>query len=483
MNAFSAKENALEIQFKVDTRANQNIIRKAQKDISALNLQADDYEAGLTRLEDGESAINEKYDNRLEALDKIITANDRIADQNKEELNVFQMVARGDIAGAAAGIAQLQQQKAKNALEAKKESLQTQRTNELESLTAEVMVNGQKVRMTRNQIEENLKNIKQQIFNIEENIIEPAQRQVDLRQELLDDEIEALRIEGLTRDEWVNIEAKIDLAKTTTTAYLKELEKALAVAKQIPGALAGGATTKPDPVTEKDFPKPKPGVSAKPKTSGGTVPGGASKLTPEEQKKIDQINLDASTQKYPPGYAEYVARLGEAKKNKTGSTISSVLESFKKNYAWLNQNYRQQAIPTGRDLGLFGDKSFWTGWWPDTRTAGGRELQNFKGYSGFASGGMVMPKKYAAGGFAMGTDTVPAMLTPGEFVVSKYGVDNYGVDNLKAINNGTAGANSVYNGYNINVNVKSNSNPDQIANAVMTQIRQVNSQQVRGNKF
>lgn len=105
------------------------------------------------------------------------------------------------------------------------------------------------------------------------------------------------------------------------------------------------------------------------------------------------------------------------------------------------------------------------------------------GPSGFASGGLVMPKYFAAGGFARGTDTVPAILSPGEFIVSKYGVDNYGVDNLKAINNGTAGANSVYNGYNINVNVRSNSNPDQIANAVMTQIRQINAQQVRGSKF
>jgi hypothetical protein len=100
-----------------------------------------------------------------------------------------------------------------------------------------------------------------------------------------------------------------------------------------------------------------------------------------------------------------------------------------------------------------------------------------------SNGGMIMPKAFAAGGFARGTDVVPAMLTPGEFVVSKYGVENYGVDNLKAINNGTAGANSVYNGYNINVNVRSNSNPDQIANAVMTQIRQINAQQVRGNRF
>jgi hypothetical protein len=91
---------------------------------------------------------------------------------------------------------------------------------------------------------------------------------------------------------------------------------------------------------------------------------------------------------------------------------------------------------------------------------------------------MVMPKYFAKGG-----DVVPAMLTPGEFVMTKHAVDNYGVDNLKAINSGAAPGNSVYNGYNINVNVRSNSNPDQIANAVMTQIRQVNAQQVRGSKF
>jgi hypothetical protein len=96
----------------------------------------------------------------------------------------------------------------------------------------------------------------------------------------------------------------------------------------------------------------------------------------------------------------------------------------------------------------------------------------------FANGGMVMPKYFAKGG-----DVVPAMLTPGEFVMTKHAVDNYGVDNLRAINSGAAPGNSVYNGYNINVNVRSNSNPDQIANAVMTQIRQVNAQQVRGSKF
>jgi hypothetical protein len=112
-----------------------------------------------------------------------------------------------------------------------------------------------------------------------------------------------------------------------------------------------------------------------------------------------------------------------------------------------------------------------------------------QGNIGYAKGGMVKPKFFAKGGmvmpqfFAKGGDVVPAMLTPGEFVVNKHAVEDYGVNNLRAINSGTAPGNSVYNGYNINVNVKSNSNPDQIANAVMTQIRQVNAQQVRGNRF
>lgn len=41
---------------------------------------------------------------------------------------------------------------------------------------------------------------------------------------------------------------------------------------------------------------------------------------------------------------------------------------------------------------------------------------------------------YAGGGYAKGTDTVPAMLTPGEFVVRKSAVDKFGAGLLHAIN-------------------------------------------------
>ena len=41
---------------------------------------------------------------------------------------------------------------------------------------------------------------------------------------------------------------------------------------------------------------------------------------------------------------------------------------------------------------------------------------------------------FSGGGLARGTDTVPAMLTPGEFVMSRGAVQEYGVDTLSSMN-------------------------------------------------
>ena len=42
----------------------------------------------------------------------------------------------------------------------------------------------------------------------------------------------------------------------------------------------------------------------------------------------------------------------------------------------------------------------------------------------------------ASGGGVPGVDSVPAMLTPGEFVMSKGAVDRHGVGYMKALNRG-----------------------------------------------
>lgn len=107
----------------------------------------------------------------------------------------------------------------------------------------------------------------------------------------------------------------------------------------------------------------------------------------------------------------------------------------------------------------------------DTKAMGGL-------VTGYATGGMVIPKGYAVGGGIYGTDTVPAMLTPGEFVVRKSAVDKVGLRSLNKLNSGMTGGDSVYN-YTIQVNVKSDVNAKQIADTVLQQIEKLDAQRLR----
>jgi hypothetical protein len=128
-------------------------------------------------------------------------------------------------------------------------------------------------------------------------------------------------------------------------------------------------------------------------------------------------------------------------------------------------------------------------------------------------GGMVKPSYFKDGGFAKGTDTVPAMLTPGEFVINKDSAKTFS-PLLSAMNNGgrsfvspvypeisrdyasanvgggiysssSAGEsntqvdNSVYN-YNLSVNVDgSNLDANDVASEVMKKLKFVQSQKLR----
>ena len=98
-----------------------------------------------------------------------------------------------------------------------------------------------------------------------------------------------------------------------------------------------------------------------------------------------------------------------------------------------------------------------------------------------AKGGLINPMKFAMGGLARGTDTVPAMLTPGEFIMSKYAVQAHGIDTMKAINSGKTTGGAVYNNtYALTVNAKTDASPNEIAQAVMSTIKQVDDRRIRG---
>ena len=58
---------------------------------------------------------------------------------------------------------------------------------------------------------------------------------------------------------------------------------------------------------------------------------------------------------------------------------------------------------------------------------------------GIPNGTDIAIQRFASGGMASGTDTVPALLTPGEFVVNKKSAQSFGYGNLKNINKYAAG--------------------------------------------
>lgn len=85
----------------------------------------------------------------------------------------------------------------------------------------------------------------------------------------------------------------------------------------------------------------------------------------------------------------------------------------------------------------------------------------------FAKGGLVSALGQVASGF--GTDTVPAMLTPGEFVVKREAVQSLGVGTMNALNSGQLPtAETTINNYDINVAVSFDGMPDE--NFVKTKI-------------
>ncbi|NBO23576.1 hypothetical protein EBU94_09610 [bacterium] len=112
----------------------------------------------------------------------------------------------------------------------------------------------------------------------------------------------------------------------------------------------------------------------------------------------------------------------------------------------------------------------------------------------FASGGKV----FGSGGPR--SDSIPAMLSNGEYVVQSSAVSKYGKDFMDAINKGTYGFNmgglassmpnytipgvSKYQAgnvsnmeININVNAQTNSSPEEIANAIRKEFDKISTKQ------
>ncbi|CAB4164351.1 Phage tail tape measure protein [uncultured Caudovirales phage] len=462
---YNAAQKYFEIQEKIIRLGKKGEIEKQQKIVDNSNAQikiaqrvqaandylASRYEDGLKTINDEAEKINNKYDEQFKSLDKIQKVNEIIARQEQGRLSVAQALSEGDVYAAARAAQELRAQNAANAIDQQRTGMENARDNQINNLTS----NG----LTRDQLEEKIKNLKDQNYRIEQDTIAPLQEQARLAQVQLDiiedkikQDVESLRLAGLTKDQWEEQNTKIEAAEWATGKYNEMIAKSVKVAEQLNGQWQeilnkmndynNNQVSLPDPYSE---------PSANTITTTGEDLGKDKK----DKKKKDTVITPSTVinKKFPT--VTYGNIMGSGAKTLPPITSKQVIK----------------ANPAAKYVDpRFGDKKF-----------AEKVVELNKKAQKKYMGGMI--SKFASGGFAVGTDTVPAMLTPGEFIVSKYGVDKFGVDNLRAINKGeNPSSSSVYN-YNLSVNVKSDANPNEIARTVMMQIKQIDSQRIKGNRI
>jgi TP901 family phage tail tape measure protein len=517
MDVFNAQEAILEMNNEAATAANRKIIETLEKQIDAYQRRSSELERDLDKIAEKETEINKTYDEKTKALEKVKKLNQDIINQQKSQLSIADALSRGDISAAASAMQDSRAQSASAQGDAMGIALDASRQSQLNALTQ----NGK----TRAQIEEEIKQIKKDVSAIEFGALQTARDAVKAADEALETAKENIKVQGQSRTEWENINTRIDASKANAALYDAEVAKALENARGLVGewsklqdtfttthvvnTVYNGTPTAitPAPVT--------PSRSNQPRTTRTRVDTPAPAITPPQPSSAYNPNA-AWEAKYGVASGGYISGPGTATSDSIPAMLSdgeyvikaASVNKFGKNFL--------DSINAGKLLG-FGKGGLAT----NKFAMGGLVSPKY-----FAMGGLVSPKYFANGGMAQGTDTVPAMLTPGEFVTNKASTKRF-APLLEAINNGnyrystpsgsilpnnfsqpvynmpardyadvggnmgvystsnsspslTSLDNSVYNNYSLSVNVEgTNASANDIANVVINKIKTIDSQQVR----
>jgi TP901 family phage tail tape measure protein len=479
MDVFSAQEAVLEMNNEAATAANRKIIETLEKQIEVYNRRSNVLQRDLDVLAEKEDEINKFYDERTKALETVKKLNQDIVNQQKSQISVADALSRGDISAAASAMEDARAQRASAQGDATGAALDAARQGQLNALTQ----NGK----TRAQIEAEIKQIKKDIEVIEFGALQNARDAVDLANEALEAANDNLEVQGLSKTAWENINTQIEASKANAFLYDVEVVKALESAK----GLVGEWDKLNDTFTTTH-------VINTVNTGGGAGGGGVGGTGAENPA---YTKLMSDIQGVEGKLSEYQAQLTPLIERRTflGTRVQTPA-------------VRNELEDLRKQINGLLDAQRWTG----------KALQEFK-----SKLPPVTPQYLAEGGFAKGTDTVPAMLTPGEFVVNSASTKRF-APMLEAMNSGsfrysmptgpevpnnfsqpvynmpernyanlggsagiypssntasslTAQDNSVYNNtYSLSVNVGGTDvSANEIANVVMNKIRTIESQQVR----
>ena len=493
---------------------------RAMKEIQDQNII---YGNDLAVISHQADAVNKSYDEQVKSLNDVKAANDQIIAQQGRQLGLADALTQGDIAAAAQAVQEMRQANADQYATSQMDAVEQARQNALGRLKgpqsglteAEIQEqqyqNAQKLYAMENnparlkivtdiqnkqdeiyklqQLQNaelaKIKTKEDEIYNIENTKIRPIQTNIDaltyqntVLQTQIDKQIRSLTVMGQTRGEWDLTFAKIDASalasKNLDTAFGALLTSATAINtmwSSILSKIQQYAAGVPGSVTaqQQSFTSSVPKTDAERKAAADKAAADAKAAAIAGLDKAIKGKDDGDTSSL--GFTNNALGSEPDKKVavivKSGDTLSGIAKANGTTVAAL-----QAANPK-----LMTDDRY-----NDGRTIFSGTKINIPPSALYRAKGGIIPNYFTSGGFARGTDTVPAMLTPGEFVMSKYAVDSYGIGTMKAINSGSQQLGSVYN-YELTVNVKSDANANDIANTVMTKIKQVDSMRIRGNKL
>ena len=451
-----AQKAVINVDFQLATQEDQSIVTAAQNDIALINYAVDDLEAQLKGIEEQEQEITDVYDGRIEALEEVEKINERIAAQEKAQLTIADALSQGDIAAAAKAAQEMRKEQAAQQIDQQKEALNVAKEQAIANIRS---ADGR----TRIQIENEIKILQDEIFEIEESRLEVAQENIRLAEVERDKKLSSLDAQIL---KWDELSARVNESKLKLTD--DEMQAMKDQAEVIADMLANwdSITDKTATLTVIKTTQAAGGGSGSSSVGSG---GGGGSVATESPKTFDdvaaRIPKGLGIAELTPGEMETTAPIAAMKvpNIKAGNLIIAGMTPAETQRVIAKQPKPSVNTPSVRQL---------------LNSAGVDKTLDSKAVSKAAP----RVRFLARGGMALGSDTVPAMLTPGEFVMSRYAVQKYGVDKLSSMNSGTSGSDSVYN-YNLAVNVKSDANPNEIARVVMGQIKQVESQRLRSNRF
>ena len=525
---------------KYDANIGQNLLDDLQENINdaqrsmelnfdrplqALSDRSNILSNDLTLIDKAAESINEKYDAQEKALQKISELNQDIAIQEKNRISLADALSQGDISAAAQIANDMRSTAADAANRTSGELIAAARKSEIDSLVSasgmtKAQIEAEQFRISQETfaleqqrkiaqeailvIEDRIYNITElrevkllEIRNIEQvidglknnqlrsaqAILDGLQKELDKNQAILDAKLAAIEKEKLG---WEKIQGALDSYKNKLTEINNGPLKTM---KEIVDSIAKSLSEISSAKYSKSSPFTSPGGD---ESDSYVAPGKTAESTAALEEFIKVVNeLDAAQ---------------AALDNAYDKGLWAQFDALQRRLAAAQEAY-DATLPS---IGTGG-------------SGGGG------GFLAMSNGGMV-PKYFATGGKAVGSDTVPAMLTPGEFVMnkgatkafapilsalngSKYpsmlgGLSNpkysSGTNNISStlvsqsypqmssvsvmpmtsMSSANINTNStaVYN-YSVGINVGgSNANPQDIARAVMTEIKNVDAQRIRSQR-